>query len=402
MSATNLEESVVRHIRFAVGCIFVCVVGNGVAVRADLIAADSFLIGEEGLPATPDLGEYFLPSEGMRLREQNPIVDPGWTEGNPWNIGTAQLVADSFTLNAPGITYPSGGKGKFEAANPPAFRAGHREIDPYEGSDVYFMSLLVNPGGAFAGEFPDGPSHAVAGFSNPASEASFENQEGAENLFGLFVGFQGNNNGPGADDDEAHLVLRARATETGLLEDTILVPNVLGSTFHVLLKLQINFGGGIADRVEYWVNPTELASERELTNSAFAAGSLDTWAMDTNLRMTHTQVVVNNWIRNFFWDEPRLGTDLASVTGVAPRLLQCDLNVDGGVDAADAGILFGNWGHPGIGDLNGDSVVDAADAGVCFSEWTGDTPVQTIPEPACPTWIALATMAGWFIRNTVQ
>lgn len=54
-----------------------------------------------------------------------------------------------------------------------------------------------------------------------------------------------------------------------------------------------------------------------------------------------------------------------------------DINQDGSVDAADAAILFSNWGTvpPGdpIADLNNDNVVDAADAGILFTDWTADS-----------------------------
>lgn len=60
------------------------------------------------------------------------------------------------------------------------------------------------------------------------------------------------------------------------------------------------------------------------------------------------------------------------------RNIPGDLNGDGAVDAADAAILFSNWGTvpPGdpIADINGDGFIDAADATVVFSNWTGDPP----------------------------
>jgi len=62
-------------------------------------------------------------------------------------------------------------------------------------------------------------------------------------------------------------------------------------------------------------------------------------------------------------------------------LIRGDLNADGAVDAADAGIMFGNWGTAGDGDLNGDCIVDAADAGILFANWTGD------PQPGA-VWAA--------------
>lgn len=48
-----------------------------------------------------------------------------------------------------------------------------------------------------------------------------------------------------------------------------------------------------------------------------------------------------------------------------------DLNGDGLIDAADAGIMFSNFGRSGAGDINGDGIVDAADAGQMYGRWTG-------------------------------
>jgi len=41
--------------------------------------------------------------------------------------------------------------------------------------------------------------------------------------------------------------------------------------------------------------------------------------------------------------------------------------------------MFGNWGGSGQGDLNLDGIVDAADAGLMFEKWTGDN-ATVIPE----------------------
>lgn len=69
--------------------------------------------------------------------------------------------------------------------------------------------------------------------------------------------------------------------------------------------------------------------------------------------------------------------------------LRGDLNGDGTVDAADAGMLFANWGSVPPGDsnadLNNDYLIDAADAGILFSVWTGDNALNVVPEP----------MSGW-------
>ena len=71
------------------------------------------------------------------------------------------------------------------------------------------------------------------------------------------------------------------------------------------------------------------------------------------------------------------GTGQVTEISDLSRSNRCDLNGDGAVDAADAGIMFGAWGNnPGsIADKNGDGVVDAADAGELFAAWTGEAPV---------------------------
>ena len=78
----------------------------------------------------------------------------------------------------------------------------------------------------------------------------------------------------------------------------------------------------------------------------------------------------------------------AVVYGDLPTLggtVEGDLNGDGSVDAADAGVLFGLWATSDpLGDLTNDGIVDAADAGVLFGAWTGETVPQSVPEPAVP------------------
>ena len=71
------------------------------------------------------------------------------------------------------------------------------------------------------------------------------------------------------------------------------------------------------------------------------------------------------------------------LSGFMAELL-ADLNHDGAVDAADAALLFAEWGESPSGspaDFNDDGLVDAADAGLMFGEWTGDS-AQIVPEPA--------------------
>lgn len=52
--------------------------------------------------------------------------------------------------------------------------------------------------------------------------------------------------------------------------------------------------------------------------------------------------------------------------------LQSDLDGDGDVDAADLGILLGDWGVAGgPADLNGNGLVGPEDLGILLGDWTG-------------------------------
>ncbi len=79
--------------------------------------------------------------------------------------------------------------------------------------------------------------------------------------------------------------------------------------------------------------------------------------------------------------------------------IPADINGDGYVDNADAGILITNWGLEGLtfseGNLNGDNFIDNADAGILIANWNNNsTPsLTTIPEPSC---IVLGTFAILF------
>jgi hypothetical protein len=53
-----------------------------------------------------------------------------------------------------------------------------------------------------------------------------------------------------------------------------------------------------------------------------------------------------------------------------PVVIVGDLNGDGIVNGADAGILLANWGGSGVGDLNGSGIVDGADLGILLSNWS--------------------------------
>ena len=274
---------------------------------------------------------YDVPPYGddAGLNGQNPAASAtsfGWD--GAWSVGSANLQSDAGSLNNAATAYDdlTTGKGRYLASGFTAFRRGNRNIASYTASDTYYMSMFVNGGGSFNS---DDRGYAVAGFTNFMTEGAFENTS-ADNGFGLFAGFRGED--AGADADQADLILRARGA-SGDLEDTVLLSNVDSNTYHVLYKLEVNVGGGSADQVTYWGNPSDLTDEASMSATAAATGSVSTFSMDTNSRIDRFTVISNEWNRSFFWDETRFGYDLDCVTG-SPTPAAAGLLGRGGLLAA--------------------------------------------------------------------
>ena len=79
-----------------------------------------------------------------------------------------------------------------------------------------------------------------------------------------------------------------------------------------------------------------------------------------------------------------------------------DLNGDGAIDAADAGMLFSTWGRSGIGDLDASGITDAADAGILFTNWTGDPITAAVPEPSLGTFALVGLAIGAYAGRGTQ
>jgi MYXO-CTERM domain-containing protein len=264
---------------------------------AQLIAADSY----DGYTLTG-------------LNGQNPVVTPGWTGAGStgWVVGSANLQGDSISLTNSATAYDdaSTGKGKYIASSFDFYRAGHRKTDNFAGSNTYFMSFFVNPGGAFTNT--TGRNHAMVGFTNFFNESAFAGTN-TDNVYGLMAGFRGETVGAAAGQKD--LVLRAQGLG-GTMQDTVLLSNVVDTTYHVIYKLEVDVNGNGDDRVTWWVNASSLATEGQLTSTAVATGSILTQSMDTQTSLDRSFVLTRRWSASFFWDETRLGYDLQSVTGI--------------------------------------------------------------------------------------
>ncbi|MEM9353502.1 MAG: PEP-CTERM sorting domain-containing protein [Planctomycetota bacterium] len=350
------------------------------AASAQLIAADSF-----------DSAVY--DTDEIRFDETGPnndgdIVTTGWSGGTPWVSGTGNLTWNSISLGNGGVSYDdaSDGKGRYIANSFDFFRQSFHNLDSYTPADTYFMSFFVDPGGSFLSS--GSREYATVGFTNAVTSASFNNTS-ADNVFGLQVGFRGED--AGADADTTDLIIRARDL-SGDLADTVLVADAgnepFGGTFHVLMKVDINVGGGTADDVTYWVNPADVTSEVTLTSSSAATGSISTAAFEATDSVTRLNVLTSNWARGFFYDEARFGYDLSSVAGPPVAQDDADFDGDGDVDVSDVLTYqrgFGVGTTQPEGDADGDGVVDADDLAVIESQFgTGDAvaAISAVPEPA--------------------
>ena len=178
------------------------------SANAQLIAADSFD------------GANYAPSG---LNSQNPNISPGWTSGNAWASGSANLQGDATSLQNPATTYDdaSDGKGRFVGVGSgfPAFRRAFHALDSYTPADTYFMSFFVDPGDSFT-QAGSRERDALVGFTNFFIEDTFENFS-ADRAFGLQVGFRGED--AGAAPDTVDLIVRARDVGSNDLIDTVLV-----------------------------------------------------------------------------------------------------------------------------------------------------------------------------------
>ncbi len=345
------------------------------AASAQIIAADSF-----------NSAEYVTET---RLDQTGPFGDGDvLTEGfmglDPWVSGTANLQWDAISLNNPGVSYDdaSDGKGTYLASSFDFFRQAFHNLDPYTPADSYFMSFFVNPGGSFLAT--GSREYATIGFTNVVDSASFNNTS-IDNVFGLQVGFRGEDAGAAADT--ADLILRARDLASGDLTDTVLIADAANVTYHVLMKVDVNVGGGTADDVTYWVNPADVTSEATLDTSSAATGSVSTAALDATDSITRLNLITSNWARSFFFDEARFGYDLSSVAGPPVITDDADFDGDGDVDVSDVLTYqrgFGVGTTQPEGDADNDGDVDADDLTVIenqFGDGEAVAAIGAVPEP---------------------
>lgn len=294
--------------------------GIASTANAQLIASDSYKIG-----SSLASGEYTLDANGAGLGTQlfntaalgasgsaTGLVTPGFTNGRYGSgNGTAQFAATSVGLAYAPLGVTSTGSGKV-TYTPVALDATVRNTartlspTPVTNSTTYWVTALVNRG-AVSGS--TGLGYMMAGFGGTLGATTLD--VGATGAPGLFFGYSG---------DTGNLAIRYRDTNN-LTTESVLVAgssSLNNVTNALLFKIEVGYAGGVADRLTYWVNPTNFTNEAGLTSTASASSVLTgTNILSSNADFQRLTYITNRWDSSAFYDEMRLGTTLASVTAGA-------------------------------------------------------------------------------------
>jgi len=202
-------------------------------------------------------------------------------------------------------------------------------------SSTYWMSMLVKTDGTMT--TTDG--YVLSGFANsvaptPNTTSNF--------LQGVYVGFANENATVGGESD---LILRYRDSIGTTTADQVLVSGAGGATtnqtYLVVMQVSINYSGSL-DQVNYWVNPADLNSVGDLSNSLVSGSLNSTFAYQGTGDFARLNYVSNDWNgATTFFDEQRLGTTLDSIAPLAsvPEPASLVLTVLGG-GMAFAGSLW--------------------------------------------------------------
>ena len=314
------------------------------AANAQLIAGDSYQIG-----SNLSAGQY---PDGTALSNSgvlgaaggtgNVLQTPGFLNGRyGGGSGTAQFAATSGGLAYAPFNDTSAGSGKVTFAPPSldnVYRSTARTLSPsLTGSPIttFYESALVNRGAVST--TTTGRDFVLAGFGNASSNISV----GTAGVTGLFFGFTG---------DAGNLAIRYRDNSNngaGVITETQLLngaPTVDNATYALVFKIEQNYVGGTADRLTYWVNPTDPSSDTTLTATSLSTGVItNDNILSSPGDFIRLNYVAHNYDSSAFFDEVNLGGNTpASVTpniqaGVVPEAGTISLLLTGGI--ALAGIV---------------------------------------------------------------
>lgn len=164
-------------------------------------------------------------------------------------------------------------------------------------------------------------------------------------------------------------------------------------------------GTAVFDQIGGAPADVQLAGGTSRYGTIGQGGNVYEWE-ETDLDLINDSVSFRGY-RGGAWNLPAFYLAADERTGAFPNreaeilgfrvvsLRGADINRDGTVDAADAAIMFADWGMGGEGDINADGVIDASDAGLLFSEWNGDAmPVVNLPEPSLAFLVSGIVLLG--------
>lgn len=283
--------------RIVISGIFCLGLTTSVAQGA-LLVADSYRIGTD-----PTAGEYIA---GNVAAQPANLTNLGFANGGyTGGTTTSNFAIVAGGLDATGVGYEAGDKLRYVGTGRDGIsRRRARSTPGIASSPTYYLSHHVSRDSVAT----EGAGYALTGFGNAISP----DLTSTGSLAGVFVGFAGSAT-PG---NFGNLVLRSRNTvSTTSNADTILVEgSTPNTTYHVVIRLDVNVAGG-QDQVTYWVNPADVTNEAAMTVSSTTTGTYSSFALQGATDFVRLNGAATNWDANVHFDEPRLGTDLASVVG---------------------------------------------------------------------------------------
>jgi hypothetical protein len=267
------------------------------------IQGDGFVVGT---------GKY---TTGV-LDGQNPPV-PGFT--SPWNQagGATNVQVVSTGLTSSAVSYETGGAVNLVGPTTSGVSTLARNFSA-ASSSTYYMSCLCNRGNV---NTINPGSYSLMGFGNTGTPAL--GSSGA-NFMGVYIGYSevGATSSGGTLDDFGDLVLRTRQLIGGsnIGVDTVLVDGQATTTFSktylVIIKLAVNASG--TDLMSYWVNPTDLTSETQMSNTALISGSVTTNNISSSADLSRLEFAESNFDGPVTFDEPRIATTLPDLLAATP------------------------------------------------------------------------------------
>ena len=246
------------------------------SARATLLISDSFPTGTN--TATSYIAGESLYNNGAA---QGPTA-LGFTGVYNHGAGTNNFLSTATENDDAALGTTPAGDVQWAGASDAnaADRTIARNINTITTPSVYYTSTLLEESNVNTTTYPPTAGDFVglgyANTTNPVLGTTSGTQTG------FYVGF-----GDESATDPGSLVIRTRLTTAVADEDTVLVDGTNAATpvanqlFLVVTETDVNYSGSL-DKITYWVNPTNLASDTTMTSTAEYTGSFNSFADQGN------------------------------------------------------------------------------------------------------------------------